>query len=225
MTCASRCGRSCLRRSIRVYHDAPSVPVFVPSAGQSTPDYTYLLLREGASPDVVAAKFADLLPQHLGADAAADMAPALQPLTRIHLHSNLFREIQANGDVGYVYLFTALAFFTLLIACVNFMNLSTARSASRAREVGVRKAAGARRSALVRQFLGESMLLSSIAVCLAVLLLPLLLPTFNQLSGKSLAVADLNTGPFLIGLLVIVVFIGLAAGSYPAFVLSGFRPV
>ncbi len=186
--------------------------------------YTYLLLKEGAAPEAVAAKVPAVLARHLGPERAADYGPRLQAVPGIHLHSALFREMAPNANVAYVYLFSVLAFFILLIACINFMNLTTARSVGRAREVGVRKASGARRGALIGQFLGESMLLSFVALALALALVSLLLPAFNALTGKALSMNVLSDGSFALGLLGIAVFVGITAGSYPAFVLSSFRP-
>ena len=187
--------------------------------------YTYLLLGEEAAPEAVVDKFPAVLASHVGEEAAAPFAPRLQKITDIHLHSHLFREMQPNANVAYVYIFSAIALFILLIACINFMNLSTARSARRAREVGVRKASGARRGALIGQFLGESMLMSGIALVMALALVSLLLPDFNTLTGKALTI-DLLTNPgFLFGVIGVAVFVGVISGSYPAFVLSSFTPV
>ena len=111
------------------------------------------------------------------------------PLTDIHLHSDKSYEMEANGDITYVYIFSVIAIFILLIACVNFMNLSTARSANRAKEVGIRKVAGSLRSHLITQFLTESVLLSFFSLLLAILIAALLLPLFNQLAAKEMSVA------------------------------------
>ena len=148
----------------------------------------------------------------------------LQPLTDIHLHSDLEGEIEANGDIRYVYIFSAIALFVLLIACVNFMNLSTARSAGRAKEVGIRKTLGSVRQQLIGQFLVEAMLISFLALLLAILLTEAALPFFNDLADKQLTVRYLHPWYFLPLLLGAVVIIGLLAGSYPAFFLSAFRP-
>ena len=187
--------------------------------------YTYLLLGEEAAPEAVVAKFPEVLASHVGEEGAAPFAPRLQKITNIHLHSHLFREMQPNANVAYVYIFSAMALFILLIACINFMNLATARSAPRAREVGVRKASGARRSTLIQQFLGESMLMSIIALVLALALVSLLLPAFNTLTGKTLTVDLLTNTGFLLGVIGLAVFVGVVSGSYPAFVLSSFKPV
>jgi putative ABC transport system permease protein len=185
--------------------------------------YTYLLLREGARPEALAARFPDWLRRQTGAEAAAHR-PLLQPLTRIHLHSRLFRELAPNGDAGTVHVFALLAAFILLIAGVNFVNLATARASRRAKEVGVRKAVGASRASLVRQFLGESLLLSVVAAVMAAGLVLLVLPAFNAVTGKAFAAGLLLRAPFLPGLAAAALLVGLAAGSYPAAVLSTFRP-
>ncbi len=149
----------------------------------------------------------------------------LMPLTDIHLHSNKQYEIEANGDASYVYIFSVIALFILLIACVNFMNLSTARSANRAKEVGIRKVVGSLRGHLISQFLTESVLLSFFSLALAIGIAALLLPLFNQLAGKQMSVATLFSTwlfPVMIALMLVV---GLIAGSYPAFYLSSFQPI
>lgn len=148
----------------------------------------------------------------------------LTPLTDIHLHSNKTAELSANGNIRYVYIFSTIAVFILVIACINFMNLSTARSAGRAKEVGIRKVLGSTRQSLIRQFLMESMMVCFIALVLAVLIAITLLPLFNWLASK-----DLNPGLFgqpwlLAALLALTVVVGFLAGSYPALFLSAFRP-
>jgi putative ABC transport system permease protein len=187
--------------------------------------YTYVLLKAGASPQAVAEKFPALLRQNLEANLAAPYAPYLQPLTDIHLRSHLFREMQPNSDVAYIYIFSAVAGFILLIACINFMNLTTARAATRAKEVGVRKVTGADRLQLVKQFLGEALLISFLALLLALVCIDALLPVFNSLTNRVLTInyfADITLSLSLIGITLVV---GLISGSYPAFVLSNFKPV
>jgi len=147
------------------------------------------------------------------------------PLTDIHLHSNKIAELWGNGNMQFVYIFSAVAVFILLIACVNFMNLSTARSSNRAKEVGVRKVLGSLRKNLIQQFLTESVLISFIALALAVLMAWLLLPYFNQLSGKSIHVSALTQPSMLASLVALMLAVGLLAGSYPAFFLSAFQPI
>jgi len=187
--------------------------------------YTYLLFKDGASPQTVAEKFPALLRQNLAADVAATYSPYLQPLTDIHLRSHLFREMQANSDIAYIYIFSAVAGFILLIACINFMNLTTARATTRAKEVGVRKVTGADRLQLIKQFLGESIFISFIALLLALVCIDYLLPIFNSLTNRQLATGYFQDKILLLGLVGITLLVGIIAGSYPAFVLSAFKPV
>jgi len=149
----------------------------------------------------------------------------LMPLTDIHLHSNKSYEFEANGNIQFVYIFSIVAILILLIACVNFMNLSTARSANRAKEVGIRKVAGSTKGHLIAQFLTESVILSFISGLLALGVAILALPMFNTLAGKELHAAGLFS-PRLLPVLVLLVFlVGVIAGSYPAFYLSSFQPI
>jgi putative ABC transport system permease protein len=149
----------------------------------------------------------------------------VMPLTDIHLHSNKSYEFEANGNITYVYIFSIIAIFILLIACVNFMNLSTARSANRAKEVGIRKVAGSLRSNLITQFLTESVLTSFFSLLLAIGMAALLLPLFNQLAGKQMSVWTLFSTWLLPVLIALIIVVGCIAGSYPAFYLSSFQPV
>ena len=149
----------------------------------------------------------------------------VMPLTDIHLHSNKSYEFEANGNITYVYIFSIIAIFILLIACVNFMNLSTARSANRAKEVGIRKVAGSSRSNLITQFLTESVLTSFLSLLLAIGIAALLLPLFNQLAGKEMRVWTLFSTWLLPLLVLLIIVVGCIAGSYPAFYLSSFQPV
>ena len=149
----------------------------------------------------------------------------LTALTDIHLKSNRTGELGPNSTVQYVYIFSAIALFILLIACVNFMNLSTARSANRAREVGVRKVLGSAKKHLIAQFLIESILLTFIATVIAITVASMLLPAFNQLSGKNLTITTQTLTWLVPALLSIVVVVGLLAGSYPSFYLSAFQPI
>ena len=149
----------------------------------------------------------------------------LQPLTSIHLNSHLDYEIEPNSNITYVYIFSAIAIAILLIACINFINLATARSERRAKEVGVRKTLGSPRSRLVYQFLSESVLMSGIAVVFAIGIVELFLPLFNAIANKQMSFnvfSDLLSIPLLLGFAVVV---GIVAGIYPAFYLSSFRPI
>ncbi len=150
---------------------------------------------------------------------------SLMPLTDIHLHSDRFPELGVNGSIQYVYIFSAVALFVLLLACVNFMNLSTARSASRAKEVGIRKVLGTEKKSLIRQFLTESTLMAAISMVLAIIIVWATMSYFNDLSGKNLAITDLFKPGYFALLLLLPLIVGLLAGSYPAFYLSSFKPI
>lgn len=193
--------------------------------------YNYLLLAPGADPEALAAKIPMWLEKYLDLpqEALAELRAGrdrfeLQPLTDIHLRSHLAWELEPNSDIATVYLFTAIAVFILLIAGINFMNLATARSATRAKEVGVRKVLGAGRAQLVGQFLGEALLLSVAALALAIALVELLLPVFNALSGADLAMNYSGQPLFFFGMLAVALGTGIFAGSYPAFFLSAYQP-
>jgi putative ABC transport system permease protein len=149
----------------------------------------------------------------------------LMPLEDIHLHSNKGYEMEPNGNISYIYIFSFIAILIMVIACVNFMNLSTARSANRAKEVGIRKVAGSTKAHLITQFLTESVLLSFFSLLLALGIALLLLPMFNQLAGKELHAGSLFSVRFLSLLVILVFLVGCLAGSYPAFYLSSFQPI
>ena len=151
--------------------------------------------------------------------------PYLQPMTSIHLHSNLMAELGSNSDINYVYAFLAVAVFILLIACINFMNLSTARSIKRAKEVGLRKVVGADRKKLIFQFIGESLILSFIGLIVGLILVEIALPTFNQMLDKEFGISLFQHWYEFLFLLGLVIVVGIIAGSYPAFYLSAFQPV
>lgn len=190
-----------------------------------TPIQTYVQLREDASPEVLAQKLPDFMEQYLGKEERAVHTYHLQPITKIRLYSGHDYNLPAGGDIKQITLFLILVICILLIACINFMNLSTARSAHRAREVGLRKIVGAHRRQIIRQFLGESFFLTGLAFILALGLVELLLPLFNTLIGKSLS-STLDTYVGLLpAFLCIGLSIGLISGSYPALYLSAFQPV
>jgi putative ABC transport system permease protein len=200
---------------------------------------TYLLFRQDADAKAFEKKFDEINAKYIMPQAQQLMHISeedfrksgnyikftLTPLTAIHLHSDRIAELAPNSDVQVVYIFSAVALFILLIACVNFMNLSTARSSNRAREVGVRKVLGTQRTALIGQFLTESVVMSLIAFVLAILLVILLLPYLNDLASKNLSLSFIRH-PFLLPALIgFVLLVGLLAGSYPAFYLSAFKPI
>ncbi len=215
------------------YEDSRS-PIWV-----SNNYYTYVVLQKGASPEAFEAKLAELVKKYVGPQIEGALSITLeqffasggkwdyfiQPLTGIHLHSHLDYELEPNGDITYVYIFSIIAIGILLVACINFVNLATARAANRAREVGIRKTVGSNRGQLIQQFLSETTIISFFAVLLALLAVQILLPLFNNLTGKELAVPyvqNVLTIPLLLGL---VLFIGILAGTYPAFFLASFDPV
>lgn len=186
--------------------------------------YTYTRLPAGYDPAKLEAQFNDFLVRHWNEDAESSSALGLQRLPDIHLTSNRDGEWGTNGSIGVVYTFSAVALFVLLIACINFMNLTTARSTQRAREVGVRKVVGANRSQLISQFMGESIMLTAFAMLLAVAMVEIILPVFAAFLEIPLAFS--LASPASLSLLVLsILIVGTIAGSYPAFYLSKFRPV
>ena len=200
---------------------------------------TYILLRKGADRAALTARINAMNDRFIAPELQniihQDLADfkksgsfvkiSLTPLPDIHLHSNKEGELFPNGNIQFVYIFASIAVFILLIACVNFMNLATARASNRAREVGVRKVLGSLRKNLVGQFLVESGLISSIALVLAIGIACVSLPYFNQLASKQIPLGYLFRPVMLCSLVALMVFVGLLAGSYPAFVLSAFKPV
>lgn len=189
---------------------------------------TYLVLKEGYNPKNLEAEFPAFIDKHIG-DYNGILASEgtqlhLWPITDIHLYSNLDSEIESNGKIEYIYIYGAIGIFILLIACINFMNLSTARSGRRAKEVGLRKTMGALRNSLVRQFISESLLITAFALVLALLLVSLILPSLNMFIEKELSLNILQDPLNLIVIISLAVIVGLLAGSYPAFYLSSFNP-
>ena len=188
--------------------------------------YTYLELDEKTAGSELAQQkllqqIAKIFKAH-GATVKIDFQ--LQPLTDIHLHSNLQIDLPGHGNMQYVNIFFIVAIFILAVACINFMNLATARSERRAKEVGLRKVVGANRYQLIFQFLGESLIFSFVSLVIAIGIVYLLLPVFKMLTEKTLAI-DLLNGKLLLSLIGIAVLTGLLSGSYPALFLSGFAPV
>jgi len=186
---------------------------------------TFLLLKKGADPRPTGSKVTDIAKANNCPQVLSGASFRLQPLAQLHLDARTYtRDTEVLGDRRLVDLFSVVAAAVMLIACVNFMNLSTARLAARSKEVGIRKTVGAGRGRLARQFLGESFLLTALAYGAALGLSLLLMPAFNRLSGKSLGL-DFSDGRQLAGLAVAFLLTGLVSGSYPAAVLSGLRPV
>ncbi len=188
----------------------------------------YFLLQENYDYKKLEQKFPEMIDTHLTdklKTIGGSIEIYLQPLTSIHLHSHLQQEISPNGNIIYVYVYSAIAAFILIIACINFINLTTARSTNRAQEVGIRKVLGADRAALIRQFLGESFVYTFISLIIALLLVKLSLPLFGHLIGRDLSFMY-NDIPWLLpGIIGLMIFVGLCTGSYPAFFLSSLRPI
>ena len=150
---------------------------------------------------------------------------ALRPLTEIHLNSNLAGEFEANGNETYIYIFMVVAVFILLMACINFMNLSTAKSTRRAREVGIRKVSGATKSKLINQFLTESIVISFISLILAILIVEIFLPVFRDFTSRNISIHYFDNPGVIPLLIILAVVVGVFSGSYPSFILSSFQPV
>jgi len=190
-----------------------------------TSQYSYIVLKKGHSIAEVEPLLAEIRDEHAPEWFQEWAYFGVQPMTDIHLKSQLKDEIEANGSMANVYIFSLVGLFILLIAGINYMNLATARAAGRAKEVGMRKVIGARRKHLIYQFLCESVLVSLLAFAVAIVAAELLLPFFNNLTGKSLDSALFDQPLQMAAGLGIVSLIGLLAGSYPAFFLSGFQPL
>jgi ABC-type antimicrobial peptide transport system permease subunit len=179
---------------------------------------SFILLQKNASPDVLQEKIVGITMEY-DKRTNETVTTHIQPFSRIHLYS-----LGGGGNIIYIYIFSTIAVFILLIACINFMNLSTARGSTRAKEVGMRKVVGARRNNLINQFFGESLLLSIVSLLIAMALVYLFLPAFNNLAQKSMKLDLGRNLPILLGLLGITLFTGIVSGSYPALFLSSFRP-
>lgn len=202
--------------------------------------FTYLLLKKGTDIKTLESKLPVIIEKYMGPQMLNDVGVSfkeftkenqlkflIQPLTQIHLFSDnaAHAELEASGNIEYVYIFSAIALFMLLIACINFMNLSTASATKRAKEVGVRKVLGSNRKLLIYQFLAESFLATCIALIIAVALLILALPFFNELADKELSVNYLLKPSIFALFLLLSIAISFLAGGYPAFFISAFKPV
>ena len=201
--------------------------------------YTYLLLNKNTDPKKLEAKFPQLVAKYVVPEIQHDMGVSLAeaqksvntfrfslaPLTDIHLRSNTKFELEPNGDIQYVYIFSILALFILLLACVNFTNLSTARAIKRAREVGIRKVMGSVKKQLIVQFLSESVLFTFFSMLLSYVLIFLLLPYFNQLANKNISFDFFLNYKLIMAVLLVSFIAGILAGIYPAFFLSSFNTI
>jgi putative ABC transport system permease protein len=201
--------------------------------------FTYVVLKPNVNPEEIYHKVNDLTLKYLGPEVQQVMGVDLnafeemgnsfgfffEPITDIHLRSNLDHQLSKGGNIAYIYFFSTIAVFLLLIACINFMNMATAKYTNRAKEVGVRKVVGSTKRNLVFQFLVESILVSFIAVIIAMTLVELVLPLFNNLAGKDLSLSYFTSWTVLPSLLVFGLIVGVIAGSYPAFFLSSFKPI
>lgn len=195
--------------------------------------YTYILLDENAEWKTVNSKLAEVTKTYLFDDEAAyqkwinegnNYSFFLQPLTKIHLTSNLKWEFQSNGDITYVNLFSIVALFILLIACINYVNLSTAKASKRAKEIGLRKVLGSFRRQIFGQFVMESIIIAGVAMFIAVTLTQISMPFFNDLVNKQISLIYFLSGEYLLAIILFTLLIGSLAGFYPAIVLSGFKP-
>ena len=201
--------------------------------------HTYLLLNRHTSPQTVEAKFPRIIEKYAAGNIEQQFGMSfkqfqsagngyryyLQPLQRIHLVSHMEGELSPNGSMQAIYIFSLVAIFILLLACINFINLATARSAERAKEVGIRKTFGSKKKSLIIQFLIESTLLSFVSMLISIAIVFLLLPLFNRIAGKELELETFFSLTNAILFFFFSIIIGLIAGLYPAFVLSSFRPI
>ncbi|MHA4845899.1 ABC transporter permease [Flavitalea antarctica] len=201
--------------------------------------YTYLVLKPGYDYRKLQAKLPAAVEKYMGPQlnqalgvslkefraAGNDIGLFLQPLRDIHLHSDLTNDLEPGGNISYVYIFSAIALFMLVIACINFMNLSTASAGKRAREVGIRKVMGSLKSQLIWQFLIESLIITTIAIFISLVFVEFALPLFNKLSGKELQLSIAISSWFVPALCITGIITAFFAGTYPAFILSSFNPV
>lgn len=188
--------------------------------------FTYILVNKNFTIDTFNEKMPQFVEKYIGKEKRDKygITNLLQPLTSIHLHSNLRNDIETNSDIGTVYIFSAIAFFILLVACLNYVNLTTARFINRAKEVGLRKVLGATSPQLIKQSIGESLLFAFIALPLAVFLAEVFLPVFISLSGKPLSFNYFDNLFLLMGIVGILLFVGLVSGIVPALFISAFQP-
>ncbi len=190
--------------------------------------YNYILLDEQANLESLMAKMPAFFEKYMSEEiqeADIRFELYLQPVTSIHLHSNLMAEIGNNSDISYIYILISITIFILILASINFMNLSTAKSANRSLEVGIRKVVGSSRQLLIRQFIGESVIISLLSLFITFFLIELILPAFNNITGKDLDMQYILDWQMTLGFILLAVLVGIFAGSYPAFYLSAFNPI
>ncbi len=185
--------------------------------------YTYIVLEDNTDLVALNEKLKTLLTDRLGEEYPAVLY--LKPLADIHFHSNVLGEFGPGGDLNQVRISLAIGFFVLLIACINFMNLATARSTRRSKEVGLRKVVGASRALLIRQYLSESLFFAFLALLLAIILSELLLKPFNEIVGRDLDLDFMRNWQLSLQMLLVALAVGLFSGSYPAFFLSSLKPI
>lgn len=204
----------------------------------SNSSYTYYRLAANANPDIQS-KLDAIVDKYVGPEIQMYLGITMdefrtqgggyryipERLTDIHLKSTFGEQILPNGNIQYLYIFGAIGLFIIVIACINFMNLATARSANRAKEVGIRKTIGAVKGKLIAQFFSESILYAVLSLVIALFTVWALLPLFNQLAGKSITLSALQSTPFVLGMLGLVAIVGFGAGIYPAIYLTSFQPV
>ncbi|MCK5766430.1 MAG: ABC transporter permease [Bacteroidales bacterium] len=189
------------------------------------PCWTYMVLAKGAKPEMLEEKFPAFIEKYFYDAEKDNVTLYLQALTDIHLESRIDYEIEQNSNSSYIFILSSIAIFLLLIAAINFMNLSTATSGNRAREIGIKKAIGVSKHRLITQFLGESLILTYISLLLAIIVVELTIPAFNTFTGKDFELAILLRPEYVISLLILGLIVGIFSGIYPAFYLSSFNPL
>ena len=189
------------------------------------PCWTYLLLDEKVDPTALEENFPEFVQKYFYGAEKDNVSMYLQPLQDIHLKSKLDYEIASNNNITSIYILSAIAIFLLIIAIINYMNLATATSSMRAKEIGIKKVTGANRAQLIKQFLGESIFLSFIALIIALILAEFIAPVFNDFTGKAVSLNSLLEWYNLILIVILGIFVGVLSGVYPAFYLSTFNPV
>jgi len=210
-----------------------SFPTYINDPGWSSNNFiSYVVLKKGTSKEGVEEKLKEFTRKYMGGERFDKWVAQgnfweyyLQHVTKIHLNSDLNGEFEANGNETYVYIFSVISIIILLIACINFMNLSIAKSSLRAKEVGLRKVVGSSRNKLMRQFLSESVLLSYISLALGIVIVEILLPVYRNLIGRQLDIHYFDNFVVIPSLLVLGLIVGIISGSYPAFFLSSFKPI